>query len=73
MTPGRRDQASSVALIFAASERPIPGTAAICSTGASRTRLIEPKTFNSSRLRFGPTTGRSSKADRTVRRARRSR
>ena len=45
-----RGQASSVALIRAASAGPIPGTAAICSTGASRTRLIEPKTLSSSRL-----------------------
>ena len=50
-------QASSVALIRAASDGPIPGTAAICSTGASRTRLIEPNTLSSSRLRFGPTPG----------------
>ena len=41
--------------------------------GASRTRLIEPKTFSSSRLRFGPTPGRSSNADRTLLLARRSR
>ena len=35
----------------------MPGTAAICSTGASRTRLIDPNTFISSRLRFGPDAG----------------
>ena len=51
----------------------MPGTAAICSTGASRTRLIEPNTFSSSRFRFGPTPGRSSNAERTLRLARRSR
>ena len=67
------DQASSVALIRSASARPMPGTAAICSTGASRTRLIDPKTLSSSRFRFGPTPGRSSNAERTVRLARRSR
>ena len=66
-------QASRVALIRAARAGPIPGTAAICSTGASRTRLIEPNTLSSSRLRFGPTPGRSSKAERTARRARRPR
>ena len=71
--PSRARQASRVALIRAASDGPIPGTAAICSTGASRTRLIEPKTLSSSRLRFGPTPGRSSKAERTLRLARRSR
>jgi hypothetical protein len=70
--PGARDgrYASRVALIRSANERLIPGTAAICSTGASRTRLIYPKTFRSSRLRFGPTPGRSSNADLTVRRSR---
>ena len=34
-----------------------PGTAAICSTGASRTRLVEPKTRRSACLRFGPDPG----------------
>ena len=41
----------------------MPGTAAICSTGASRTRFAEPNTLSSSRRRFGPTPGRSSNAD----------
>ena len=45
----------------------MPGTAAICSTGASRTRFALPKTFSSSRLRLGPTPGRSSNAERTWR------
>ena len=35
----------------------MPGTAAICSTGASRTRFAEPNTLSSSRLRFGPDAG----------------
>ena len=41
----RARQASRWALIRSASARLIPGTAAICSTGASRTRLAEPNTL----------------------------
>ena len=54
---------SSPALILAASAAPIPGTAATCSTGASRTLLAEPKTRSSAARRLGPTPGRSSKAE----------
>ena len=43
----------------------MPGTAAICSTGASRIRLVEPNTRRRACLRLGPTPGRSSKTDRT--------
>ena len=66
-------QASRASLIRAASDGPIPGTAAICSTGASRTRFAEPNTRSSARRRFGPTPGRSSNAERVWRFERRSR
>ena len=50
----KRRQDSRCALIRSASARLMPGTAAICSTGASRTRFADPNTLSSSRLRFGP-------------------
>src|SRR6266536_348838 len=65
LRPERATYASRVDLIVAARRAPMPGTAAICSTGASRTCLIEPKTRSNARFRLGPTPGSSSNAERT--------
>ncbi len=60
-------QASRVALIRAASAGRCRARRRSARPARSRTRLIEPKTRSSARLRVGPTPGRSSNADRTLR------